>query len=101
MEITLQVGETAQVGFGPDEELTVDANFPLDNTHHITFENMFGRPVTLIAQPGSTAWRVGSDMTIPAGRGGNNPFPSYNPGRYVWRMSDPNGAALTISVHAE
>ena len=101
MKITLSAGQTIQVGFGPDEELTVIADFPLDNKHHITFENLLDRKVILVAQAGSTAWRVGTDMAIPAGDGGNNPFPSYNPGTYVWKMSNPNGAALSISVLAD
>lgn len=100
MNITIKTGQTLQVGFGPNDELVVNADFPLDNKHHITFENIFDRETVLVAQAGSTAWRVGSDMVIPAGQSGNNPFPSYNPGTYVWKISDPNGAALTISVLA-
>ena len=101
MKITLSAGQTIQVGFGPAEELTVVADFPLDNKHHITFENLLDRKVILVAQEGSTAWREGTDMAIPAGDAGNNPFPSYNPGTYVWKMSNPLGAALSISVLAD
>ena len=100
MIVTLTTGQSVEVGFGPNDTLTVNANFPLDNKHHITFENLLDRDVTLVAQQGSTAWRVGSDMPIPAGQSGNNPFPSYNPGTYVWKMSDPNGAALKLTVLA-
>lgn len=96
-QITLTTGQTAFVRFDACDTLTVNAVFPLDGRHHITFLNRLDQRVTLTAQQGSTAWRVGSTMPIPSGQSPNNPFSSYNPGVYVFSADVPT-CSLYLSV---
>lgn len=74
---------------------SLTADFPLDNKHHVTFEAL-GKPQTLISQKGSNAWRPGSNMSI---EGGNNPFPSYNPGIYNMKSADGGQLNLKVVLH--
>jgi len=83
----------------PYDQVIINADFPLDNDHHLIIRNLTPIDIILTSQPGSTAWGPGSDMIIGGGTRGNNPFPSYNPGRYVLKLNHATSPAqLEIAV---
>ena len=89
LEITLKSqSKEVELKLKPDTELIVYADFPLDNIHHASYSHMEKKAVVLHGTYEFNGHKEPIEMKI---YDGNNPYPNYNPGKYIWKLNDEAG----------